>query len=300
VPVFLVLGLGYFAFVLYPVSSSASSVRDSLRSANLYLLDAGKSREEREIKDRASYVKKRILAPLKEARAEDPENVRVLLYLAEWHGQLWSLDPSDQIASGVAHDGLVYAAQAWRLEPHGPEGALTTYGLRTRFKSWFQARAQGFEKQADDPKSKLKEDERKRRRALAARFWTQAREQQDLGVEALQRASVKDPTSARIPYLLARELFDLEKHLNEMVSKLEAEAGRQSGIDADRTREMAEQARAEARKVRTEALEHAEEAQRLDELVKVSSRRLTATQRGQLEKWLAPPAPAPAPEPPES
>jgi hypothetical protein len=296
VPIFLALGLSYFAFVLYPVSSSAASIRDSLRSANAFFLEAGKTRSEREIKDRASYVKKRIIAPLREARGEDPDNVRVLLYLAEWHGQLWSLDPTDQM-SGVAHDGLVYAARASVLEPHGAEGALTEYGLRTRFKSWFQARAQGFEKQADDPKSKLKEDERRRQRALAARFWTQAREQQDLGIEALQRAHAKDPTSARIPFLLAREQFDLEKHLSDLASKLDTEAGRQSGIDADRTRGLAEKARAEAHRVRSEALQHAEAAKDLEERVQVTSRRLTATQREQLAKWLAPPAP---PAPPAS
>jgi hypothetical protein len=292
-PVFLALVLGYFTFAVYPVTSSAGSIKDSLRAANTFLVDAGKNRKDRTIEDPAQFAKKRILEPLKQAARDEPDNVRVQLYLAEWYGKIWSQDPVDPKSSRVALDALAFARKARELNPHGVEGLIAEHGLRTRFRTWFQAAAQNLVKEAEDRKSKLAPALRTRQREIVARLRSQAREQQELGIEVLRQLCQQDPTSARFPYLLARELFDLEQHLNELAPQLDAEAGRRSGEEADRARELAEQARRQARQARTEALEQAEAAQRLDERIpeQILLRRLTETQREQLEKWL-PPAPA--------
>lgn len=245
IPALVGIAFAYFALIFYPAANSASALRRSRLAQDFFLGEMTKEMKERNLGDPVGFVRARILGPLTEAVKEDPENVRLLVPLAEWYGQLWALAPTEQTKPGPEERALAYAVRAQQVHPEGPEGYLAEFHVRRRLAAVMELGAKQLEQEEkkDEPRASIPLEQRKQ---LAGRLRQQAKQQLELAAEVLQRYLPKDPTSAELRHDLAGTLF---------------EAGR----------------------VR-EAQEEAELSLRFDEKAGVG-RKLTDRQREQVEKW---------------
>jgi hypothetical protein len=191
----------------------------------------------------------KVLPPLEEATREDPGNAHTWVLLAKWYGQWWASSGTPTARDEFKGNRALQAArEAQRLNPEGREPYEAEYNLWLLF-------AKANEKIVMDIRGKLKTDEtlvpaRKDALRQQAEKHDQQRKQRFKKAARLTAEYLpRDPTDPRLHYRLAA-------------------TRREAGLPGWR--------------------EPAREALRLDELLPPDSpRKLTASQRVELRKWLA-------------
>jgi hypothetical protein len=177
----------YLLDVFLPVGGSAARLRQAERAGRYFENDRHQEAREREIQQPLRFIQDRVIAPLEQAARDDPDNARVAVQLANWYFRLWALGPGDESKALWA---ALWARRAQLVNPDGPEGYRTEYGLRVQFA---EALARVAEKEKDKDQ--------------AARLAVQVREQYLLAAQALLRLLDRDPTSPVLHYEAADALY---------------------------------------------------------------------------------------------
>jgi tetratricopeptide (TPR) repeat protein len=247
VPALVAGAFAYFAFVFYPAAASASAMRLSQRRGEVFLSELAKPEKDRDPGlDPVAQIQ-RALEPLEQAVKEDPDNVRLLVALSAWYGQLaqYSAGSRDMDPRKLA---LNYARRAREVNPEGPDGYLAEYVTNMNFARRLVQTAEALEKQKPDPKRPVSAAERTK---TVLRLRTAAREHFRDAARALEAYNrprePRDPHDPALKVLLAEALFG-----------------------EGRAKEAREQAR---------------QAERLNEKA-CPPRNLTNEQRQQVEAWL--------------
>jgi hypothetical protein len=209
-PVLAGLWLAYVLLIFAPASSSASALDNARRHyADYYLLrreaedalEKGESpTKQREAVSRANlYLKQYILRPLEQARQANLSDTAPLLELATWQGEQAKLTPYGE---DFVRKALESAAQAQRLDPQGREGYLAEYRLH---------------------------------RMLAEMVKTRAKQEYGLAARAMEAVVQRDPTEARLRYLLAEALFLADDPVKGRQQAQEARQCDQRAVDLTRS-----------------------------------------------------------------
>jgi O-antigen ligase len=252
VPVLTAMAAIYLVFVFGPVTAGMAEAGKGLRAGRQFLEDAAKPPGQQEIKPSQAYVyvKRLVVASLEQAVREDPNNSRLLVLLADWYGQLWSLLPQDekplQKALAILELKVQGTAKVRGIDPEGRAGYLTDYGLRMRFARMLEPSPLTGAAVGLSYPAYLKYAQRKV--AIIKTRHDLAKKQYQLAAAPLKRYLPNDPTDAELRYQLAEALFKAEDW--------------------------------------QPAREQAREALRLDQAAKRATRSLTDPQRKQLQEWL--------------
>jgi O-antigen ligase/tetratricopeptide (TPR) repeat protein len=238
----------YVLYVFYPVTAADNLNRKALAAGRFYLEDRKREPGERKIKAAYStYLRDRVIGRLRESAGRDPDNARTLVYMANWHRELWDLTrPPDTTLRGQQPflEALTLTGLAEARDPDGTAPLLARCELYRDLVSYSDGQAERArkkrEKETDPKKQKELESQEKRLR-------TEVKRSGERAAETLRQLTELDPTEARLRYRLAEALFQAEK--------------------------------------KEPAREQAREALRLDEAAD-PVRSLTNSQREQLQKWL--------------
>jgi hypothetical protein len=258
-PVLAAGAFGYFAFVLYPASASASADHRTRLLEAQFFIEMDKAPQERKLRKPIDFIRQSIIEPLIQADREDPGNVRLRVLLARWYGQLWREAPLDP-RSDAAKKSLAWAALAREANKEGFAGYEVEFDVRTQVARRFLGEGEKLEKMAKDSKVNLekaakdkkinrRQENQKIQQSLrtAAQLRLKAREHFVPAAEILQEYLPRNPTDPVLHYHIADAL--------KSASKIEA------------------------------SREEARAAQRLDNKVK-PPRNLTLRQREQVDSWL--------------
>ena len=202
-PILVGVILGYGTYILYPVLAADGLMREAVRAVDAYQKERANPTE--------GYLRKKVIAPLEQARQLTPDDARLHVQLASWYGSVWDLNLRHTQVSDVktAERAIGHGMIATHLDPDGAQGYLVQYHLRRQFAAINEAIAKSGPNR--DP-------------LFVAEKEQEAKKQYRMAAEALAPFVEKnDPTDAKLHYLLALAWF---------------KAG-----DADKGREQAEAAR---------------------------------------------------------
>ncbi len=184
--------LGYGTYVLYPVLSSHSLLREAVENV-AYLRDAG-AKEAKIQRAPDTSLRKLVIQPLEQAIRLTPDDARLHVQLAWWYGKVWEVNlqktnKSDpRLAAGAIGHGML----ATGLDPDGIQGYLVQYQLRMLFGLLNDKVAR--EGPNRDPLF-VREGE------LAAK------KQYEEAAKVLESYLPNDPSEAKLRYSLARAYF---------------------------------------------------------------------------------------------
>lgn len=204
VPVTLAAACAFFLFVFYPAANSDNVLRRVQMASQHFLVEMARPTEERGVRDPMGYVRARLIEPLARAQREDPENVRLLVGLAAWHGQVWALAPEADGQPGPADRAVAWAVLAQKANPEGPDGYLAELDLRLRVATVLRQAIRQIEQEKPRPGQPATTPEQ--RQALTERLRRGIREQYQLAAEVLGRYLPRDPTDPTLRYQYAAVL----------------------------------------------------------------------------------------------
>ncbi|HEY7157417.1 MAG TPA: O-antigen ligase family protein, partial [Gemmataceae bacterium] len=203
-PILLGVVLAYGVYILYPVLSAYSLAHEAALS--IQALRNGAIRT-----NKVAFVRKSVIGRLEEAARLTPDDARLYVQLAWWHGVQWSQTQRDTASSdmSIANRALRYGQQAVVLDPHGGEGYWVQYVLRTRFFAALneQVAAKGPNR---DP-------------LFIATCQQNARQQYEEAAKTLAKYLPDDPHEVSLRYALAQAWF---KAGNKEKGREQAEAAR--------------------------------------------------------------------------
>jgi hypothetical protein len=197
-PILVGVVLGYGTYILYPVLSSDSLLREANYAVDFFHAEARKPPAQRAPlirSDPESYLRKKVVAPLEQAVRLTPDDVRLRTQLAWWYGSVWELNRQKTEVSDVkiAERAIGHGMIATRLDPDGSLGYMVQYQLRMRFGGLNESKAKDGPNR-DPLFINEKEQEAKKQYRMAAEV---------LG----PFVEKNDPTDAKLHYALAAAWF---------------------------------------------------------------------------------------------